>query len=154
MKVTYIWLSRLIALAVVLQAAFITFGTFQVLHAADDGRAFTSDSGDNAGQALHSAFGYMVVPVLALAMLAVAFFARVHGAVRMAGIVLGLVVLQIVLALVSFPVPVLGTLHAINAFAIAAVAGIAGRQAGQPSAPPPASGAPATSAAPPERAAA
>jgi hypothetical protein len=128
LRATYVWLSRLIALGVVLQAAFIAFGTFDILKTADDGRAFTGDD-YNTGQVLHSIFGLMVIPLLAIIMLIVSFFARIPGGVKWAGIVFGLVVLQFLLALVSFPVPVLGILHGLNAFALAAVAGLAGRKA-------------------------
>lgn len=127
MRATYVWLSRLIALGVVLQAAFIAFGTFDILNAADDGRAYTGDF--NSGQVLHSVFGTIVIPLLAIIMLIVSFFARIPGGVKYAGIVFGLVVLQFLLAVIAFPVPVLGILHGINAFALAAVAGLAGRKA-------------------------
>lgn len=130
MKATYMWLTRLIALAVVLQAAFIAWGTFDIFNAADDGRAFTEDTDYNAGQALHSTFGIMVIPLLVLLLLIVSFFARVPRGVMMALVVLGLVVLQIVLGFLSFPAPVVGLLHGINAFIIAGVAGFAGRGAG------------------------
>lgn len=131
MKATYMWLTRLIALAVVLQAAFIAWGTFDIFNAVDDGKAFTGETEDyNAGQALHNTFGIMVIPVLVLLLLIVSFFARVPRGVVLALVVLGLVVLQIVLAFLSFPAPVVGLLHGINAFIIAGVAGFAGRGAG------------------------
>lgn len=126
MRATYQWLARLIAIGVVLQAAFIAFGMFDIVHAAGDGRAYTGSSEYNIGQTLHSVVGYMVIPLLALLLLILSFFAKVPGGVRFAAIVAGLVVLQIVLALVSVPVPALGLLHGLNAFALAAVAGIAG----------------------------
>jgi hypothetical protein len=127
----YIWLTRLIALGVVLQAAFVAWGTFDIFNAAEDGRAFTEDTERYAGQALHSTVGMMVFPLLALLLLIAAFFAKTPRGVGLAGIVLGLVVLQIVLGFVSYPAPVVGTLHAINAFALAAVAGFAGSRAGK-----------------------
>ncbi len=49
MRTTYQWLARLIALGVILQAAFIAFGTFEIFNAADDGRAFTADTAYNTG---------------------------------------------------------------------------------------------------------
>jgi hypothetical protein len=135
MKATYVWLTRLIALGVVLQAAFVTWGTFDVFNTVDDGQAFTEDTDYNAGQALHSVFGLMIIPLLAIVLLIVSFFLKTPGVVRFALIVFGLVVLQIVLAMLSFPAPVLGLLHGINAFALAGVAGFAGRQAGKAPAP-------------------
>ena len=128
MRATYVWLSRLIALGVVLQAAFIAFGTFDIIKTVDDGRAYTSDD-FNTGQILHSIGGTIVIPLLAIIMLIVSFFARIPGGVKWAAIVFGLVVLQFLLALVSFSAPVLGILHGLNAFALAAVAGLAGRNA-------------------------
>lgn len=131
MRATYQWLARLIAVGVVLQAAFVAYGMFEVFNAAGDGRAFTEDTADNLGQSLHSTVGLVIIPVLALALLVVSFFAKVPGGVRLAGIVVGLVALQILLGMVSFPVPVLGLLHGVNAFALAGVAGFAGGRAGR-----------------------
>ncbi len=131
MRTTYIWLARLIAIGVVLQAAFVAFGTFEVFNAANDGKVFSEDTDYNAGQNLHAIVGLMMIPLLALILLIVAFFARISGGVRLAGAVVGLVVLQVVLGLVSFEAPIVGILHGLNAFAMAGVAGFAGRQAGQ-----------------------
>ena len=127
MKATYVWISRLIAICVVLQAMWIAFGTFDVLHSVGEGRAFTEDTDFNTGQALHSIFGLIVIPLLALVMLIVSFFARVPGGVRWALIVFGLTVLQVLLGFFSFPAPVLGLLHGLNAFVLAGAAGLAGR---------------------------
>jgi hypothetical protein len=130
MRTTYQWLARLIALGVVFQAAFVAFGTFDVFNAADDGRAFTADTAYNAGQTLHSVVGMMIIPALALVLLIVSFFAGIPGGIQIAVLVLGLVVAQVVLGLVSFPVPWLGLLHGINAFVLAGVAGgLAGQRA-------------------------
>lgn len=129
MKAAYQWLARLIALGVVLQAAFIAFGMFGVEHEADDGKAFTADTANNLGQSLHSIVG-SIIPLIALVLLIVSFFAKARGGVRFAAIVLGLAVLQVLLATVSSSVPAIGLLHGINAFALAAVAGMAGSRAG------------------------
>lgn len=135
MKATYKWLSRLIAIGVVLQAAFIAVGTFEIFNAASEGRVFTEDTEYNAGQTLHSVFGLMVIPLLALLLLILSFFAKIRGGVKLAGIVVGLVVLQIVLGLMSFPAPWLGLLHGINAFVLAGAAGFAGRRADEAETP-------------------
>jgi hypothetical protein len=132
MRATYLWLSRLIAIGVVLQAAFIAFGTFDILKSADDGKALTADSDYNVGQSLHSIFGNIVIPLLALVLLIVSFFMHSPTAVKLGAAVFGLVVLQVLLAVISFPVPVLGILHGLNAFALAAVAGVAGSRVGRP----------------------
>jgi hypothetical protein len=131
MKQVYVWLARLIALGVVLQAAFIAWGTFDVFKTVDDGKVFTAEPDDyNAGQGLHATFGVMVIPALVLLLLIVSFFAKVPGGVWLALIALGLVVLQFLLAIFSFGAPIVGLLHGINAFVLAGVAGVAGRKAG------------------------
>jgi hypothetical protein len=128
MRAVYRVLAMLIAVGVVIQAAAIAYALFDILHKTDDGQIFTKDS-DNAGIAVHQVVGEMVVPLLVLALLIVSFFAGIPGGVKWAAITFGVLILQIVLAYASFPVPVLGTLHALNAFALAAVASIAMRQA-------------------------
>lgn len=138
MRAGYLWLSRLIALGVVLQAAFIAWGTFEIVHDAEEGGAYTEESGHTLGQELHAVFGERVIPLLALVMLILALFARIPRGVPFAAAVLGLVVLQYLLALVSVPVPWLGLLHAVNAFALAGVAGLAGRQVNRATAAAPA----------------
>jgi len=132
MRALYIWLSRLIALGVVLQVLFIAWSAFDIVKNAGDGVPFTEDTEANIGQALHLYVGMMAIPALALIFAIVSFFAKVRGGVALAWVTLGLVVLQIVLAYVSFAAPVVGMLHALNAFAIAAAAGIAGSRAGKP----------------------
>lgn len=99
MRQAYVWLTRLIALGVVAQAAFVAWGMFDVFNAVDDGQVFTGDD-YNVGQSLHSVFGIMVIPLLALVLLIVSFFAQVPRGVVFALLVLGLVVLQIVLGFV------------------------------------------------------
>jgi heme A synthase len=137
MKV-YRVLAYLIALEVVIQAAAIAFGVFGLGHWIDKGAvADKATLEDNpkftgaAGFAIHSINGTTVIPVLALALLIVSFFTRssVQGAVKWAGIVVGVVVLQVFLGLLSHDLVGLGPLHGINAFALLAVAAIAARRA-------------------------
>jgi hypothetical protein len=127
-RATYRVLGFLVAALVVVQAASIAVGLFLIVHGAHHGRAYSDASGDNAGQAAHS-IGAIALSLVALLMLVVSFFARVERGVAMAGAVVGLVVLQWILAMVSFGVPVVGALHAINAFAIAGVASAAAARA-------------------------
>jgi hypothetical protein len=70
---------------------------------------------------------------VALILMIVSFFAKVDGGVKWAGFVLLTVVLQWVLAIVAFSVPVIGALHALNAMAIAGVASMAARRTLAPS---------------------
>jgi hypothetical protein len=136
MRAAYLWLTRLIAIGVVLQAAFIAWGTFDIFNAVDDGEVFVAEREEyNAGQMMHAVFGEMVIPLLAILLLIVSFFVKAKGAVVGALIVFGLIILQFVLAIVSFGAPVTGLLHGINAFAIAGVAGFAGRRVEKASSP-------------------
>jgi hypothetical protein len=136
MKSTYRVVALLIALGVVVQAMAIALGWFLVLKDVDDGAVFDKNTDFNFGQITHSIFGTMVIPLLAIVLLIVSFFAGIAGGVKWAAIVFGLVVLQIALAFAAWGVPVIGALHGLNALALLAVAGIAGRRAAdaQPSA--------------------
>jgi hypothetical protein len=128
MRATYRILAMLIAAGVVVQAAAIAFALFDIAHKTDDGQIFTKDT-ENGGIAFHAVLGMMVLPLLALLLLLVSFFARIPGGVKWAGIVVGVTVLQIALAYAGRGLPLIGTLHAVNAFALAAVASLAMRQA-------------------------
>ena len=131
MRATYRVLALLIAISVVVQAMFIAIALFQIMHDADQGAVFDKNAGYNWAQAAHGAVGLIVVPLLAIALLIVSFFARIPGGVKWAAIVFGVLVLQFLLAFLGFGVPVLGALHGINAFALAGVASVAARKARQ-----------------------
>jgi choline-glycine betaine transporter len=72
--------------------------------------------------------------LLAIIFLIVSFLTNVPRGRTLAGIVVGLLVLQVLLAVVSFGLPALGVLHGLNGLAIAGVAGMASRRAVQPAA--------------------
>jgi heme A synthase len=74
----------------------------------------------NAGHAVHAMLGFNIMPLLGLALLIVSFFAAksVPGARKWGGIVFGLIVLQIALAIVAFSAPIVGALHGLNALAL------------------------------------
>ncbi|MEV8374149.1 hypothetical protein AB0P21_15515 [Kribbella sp. NPDC056861] len=129
MKSTYRVLAQLIALGVVVQAMSVALGWFLVLKDVDDGAVFDKNSDFNFGQVTHGTVGMMVIPLLAIALLIVSFFAGIDGGVKWAAIVFGLVALQIALALVSFGVPAIGALHGLNALVLLAAAGVAGKRA-------------------------
>ena len=120
MKQTYRVVSGLIALGVVVQAAAIAFGWFDVLHRLDNGAVLDKNFQDNAGLAVHGVNGMYVIPLLGLVLLIVSFVAgaSVPEGRKWAGIVFGLIVLQVALAFVSFGAPVVGTLHGLNALAV------------------------------------
>ena len=128
MRATYRILAMLIAIGVVVQAATVAYALFDIVHKTDDGQFFGKDT-ENIGLSLHLMLGERILPVVALVLLIVSFFARIPGGVKWAAITFGLTVLQIALAYAGKPVPVIGVLHALNAFGLAAVASIAMRQA-------------------------
>jgi hypothetical protein len=124
-KQTYRVVSGLIALGVLVQAAAIAFGWFDAIHELDNGLVIDGNYEGNGGHGLHAFVGFNVMPLLGLILLVVSFFAAksVPGARKWGGIVFGLIVLQVALALFAFSVPALGALHGINALAVFATAG-------------------------------
>ena len=120
MRQTYRVVASLIALGVLVQAASVAFGWFEVLTEVEDGQVFSDTSNYNAGQIVHSLVGMGIMPLLGLILLGVSFGAAktVPGAPKWAGIVLGLIVLQVGLAFLAYAVPVVGALHGLNALAV------------------------------------
>ncbi|MBB4745735.1 hypothetical protein BJY16_009194 [Actinoplanes octamycinicus] len=121
-------MSGLILLGVVVQLVAVAAAWFQVLSDVDDGGVFDNNT-QNWGHALHSVVGGMVIPLLAVVLLVISFFAGVPHGVRYALFVFGAVVLQVVLAFASYSVPGLGALHGLNALAVAGLAENAMRKA-------------------------
>ena len=119
MKQTYRVLAGLVALGVLVQAGSVAFGWFKTLNDLDSGalKSIGKNYDGNVGHTIHSIDGQMVIPIIGLILLIVSFFAArsVPQARKWAGIVFGLIVLQVVLAFIGFGVPVIGALHGINA---------------------------------------
>jgi hypothetical protein len=137
-KSVYKVLAYIIALEVVVQAAVMVFAVAGLGIWIDEGN--TADTaafegmveGDVTftgvvGLMIHGINGMMVIPVLALALLIVSFFARLPGGVRAAAVVLVLVVLQVALGLYGHEVAISGLLHGVNAFLLLGSALHAGR---------------------------
>lgn len=137
MKRAYRIIAYLIAAGVVLQAAFIAFGVFGLAHDIDAGAVVDSNYDGNAGWMLHAVNGEMIIPLLAIGLLVVSFFARVPRGIRWAGTVFGLVVLQVMLAFFAFGASVVGLLHGVNALALFTTAVLAGRRVGPAADPAP-----------------
>lgn len=123
MKATYRVLAILVSVGVVLQAAAIAFAWFDVISAVDSGQTYASEDDGNIGHALHGIVGMTLIPVIALALLIVSFFAKLPDGIKWAAIVFGVTVLQVVLAIVAFSAPIIGALHGVNALVLAVVAG-------------------------------
>lgn len=140
MRRTYQVLAYLLAVEVLVQAMAIAYALAGLGKWVDsDGgvlnkQVFDSDSAHFSGIggfAVHGINGMMLIPLLTLALLIVSFFAKVDSGKRRAGILVGLVVLQVALGIALHGVPYVAPLHALNAFAILAVAVLAGRAAGR-----------------------
>jgi hypothetical protein len=129
MRSVYRALAGLIAIGVLVQAMAIALAWFTVMKDVEDGLVFGSSDDRNIGHDIHTIVGSGVIPLLAILLLIVSFFAKVDGGVKWALYVFGLVVLQFGLAAASFGAPVVGALHGLNAFALLAVAGMAARRA-------------------------
>ena len=118
MKQTYRVIAGLIALGVLVQAAAVAFGWFEVISDVENGAVFDENAEFNVGQIVHLYGGLYVIPILGLLLLIVSFLAAktVPGARKWGGIVFGLVVLQVALAIFAFALsPVIGALHGMNA---------------------------------------
>jgi hypothetical protein len=141
MRTTYKVLAWLVAVEVIVQAAVMVWGVAGMGIWIDDGgvvdKQTFEDAFDNGtkpfdeftGLLIHGQNGMMVIPLIALALVIVSFFAKIPGGVAYAFAVLGLVVLQVALGLLGHAVSAMGALHGVNAFLLFGVAVLAGRRA-------------------------
>lgn len=136
MKATYRTIALLIALAVVVQASAIAFGTFGIINEVERGSVFTASSdAPNFGPMLHAINGSIVIPLLSLVLLIVSFFAKVRRGVRLALFTLVAVAIQINLGFFAFDTPAIGLVHGANAFVVLGLALTAARAARDERAP-------------------
>src|SRR3954447_14886083 len=135
MRAVYRVLAGLIAIGVVVQAMAIAVGWFTALKDVDDGLVIDKNYDGNWGHNVHSIVGSTAIPLFALLLLIVSFFAHVQGGVKWALYVFGLVVLQIAFAFAAFAAPVVGAFPGANALVLLAVAGMAARRAAGSPAP-------------------
>lgn len=136
MRRAYHVLAYVIAVEVVVQAMMIATAVAGLDHWIQDGAVVNKHVMDkhpsftgSFGFPVHSINGEMLIPLLALALLVVSFFAKVAGGTRWALYVLGLIVVQVGLGVSQGHVPYLGLLHGANAFALLVVALLAARRA-------------------------
>lgn len=139
MTKTYRNLAYAIAVLVVVQAAAIAFAFMGLSKWIDDGHTVTKDVVDahptftgSVGFPIHSIGGEMLIPLLAIILLIVSFFAKIPGGSKWAGFVVLAVIVQVALGLGGQKVPALGPLHGINAFVLLGVALAAGRRVHHP----------------------
>jgi hypothetical protein len=145
MRGAYRVLASLIAIGVLVQAAAIAFGWFDVLSAEE---TVINDDWEDfpVGLAIHGIVGLMVMPLLGLLLFIVSFFTRstVVGSVKWGGLTFLAIVVQVLLAFVAFGAAVVGVLHGVNAFVVLGLALMANRAATAPVATPTAPATPTT----------
>ena len=83
---------------------------------------------EGLGFLIHGLNGGMLIPVLALVLLGISFGAHLPHARRNAGVVLGLVFVQVMLGYSIGDLPALGFLHGLNALLVFASALVVARQ--------------------------
>lgn len=138
MRATYKYIAFAIAGLVALQAAFMVFAVAGLEQWVSDGNSFTKsviEADDppeftgSIGFMLHGLSGMMLIPLLALVLLIISFFARIPGGPKWAGFVLVAVVVQVALGIFGHESPYVGFLHGLNALILFSVATMAGRLA-------------------------
>jgi hypothetical protein len=135
MKKAYRVLAFLIALEVMVQAAAIAFAVFGLSKWIDDGhtvnKAVMQDKHTKftgvVGFAIHGINGQLIIPLLGLILLIISFFAKVPSGQKWAGVLFGLIVIQVILGVTAHAAPALGSLHGINALLLFSAAVMAGR---------------------------
>jgi hypothetical protein len=136
MKKTYRVLAWIIAAEVVVQAVAIAWFLAGLGHWVTGGGVLDSaamESDEIAftelyGVIVHGVNGGIVVPVVALALLVVSFFAKIPGGIKWAVAVFVLTVVQGQLGYLGHDFPAVGALHGLNALALLAVSVIAARR--------------------------
>ena len=89
-----------------------------------------ADFGGVGGFMIHGMNGMMVIPLVVLLLLIFSLFTKLPGATKRAALLLGLVVLQVVLGIMSHSIPFAIVFHALNAFAIFSMAALTGYRTG------------------------
>jgi hypothetical protein len=130
MRAAYLWLARIIAVLVVVQAMTIVFAVSGLFHwigaeggSVDDSVVKSWDATPPTftgaiGHAIHLIMGERVLPVLALLLLLVAFFAHVNRGVVIALALFVLVMLQTFSGQFGDQMPYLGLWHGLGAFLV------------------------------------
>ena len=143
MRTAYRWVAWLIAGLVAVQAAMVAFfGSGESKYIDGGGvidRAMVESAQSSGelpfpeviGALVHGVNGGMVIPLVALVLLGLSFGTKVPGARTWAGIVVGLVVLQVTLGYSQGGLPALGLLHGSNALLLFAATVHAARLAGR-----------------------
>ena len=125
MRTAYRVLAFIIAAEVVVQAAMMAFAVAGLGHwineeggVLDKATFEDVDFTGAVGFMVHGMNGMMIIPLIALIFLIVSFFAKIPGGTARAGVVFGLVVLQVFLGVFGHESAYIGLLHGINALLV------------------------------------
>ncbi|SDS76896.1 hypothetical protein SAMN04488570_2648 [Nocardioides scoriae] len=138
MRAAYRYLAYTIDALILLQAAAIAWAVFGLSAWVEDGNTLSTATMESdetpfpevLGFAIHGISGTVLIPLVALVLLVVSFFARVPKGAAYAGMVFGGVVVQVLLGMFAHGVPFLGFVHGFWALLLFLVALRAARQAG------------------------
>jgi hypothetical protein len=140
-RTTYRVLAWILALEVVVQAAAIAYALFGLGAWIESGGVLDAAAMQSdvqfegvVGFMVHGMNGQIIVPVVALALLVVSFFAKLPRGIAYAAALFVMVVVQVLLGMVAHAVPSLGMLHGALALAILVTAVLSARLAPAPSA--------------------
>lgn len=134
MRTVYKALAWIIAAEVMVQAASMVYAIAGLGIWVDrDGGVLDKAAFENGnlfpeeiGFAIHGMNGMMIIPVLALALVIVSFFAKIPGGVKFAALVLLAVVVQVLLGMFGHELAASGMLHGVNALVLFGLALYAG----------------------------
>ena len=119
MRTAFRIVATLTSLAVIVQVGFAGYGAFHAVDKADDAGSITKKTVEN-GFDPHGIFGTVVLALM-LILLIVALVARYQ--IKVAGLLFGLGIVQMLLAWGASGAAWVGFFHGINALAIAGIAG-------------------------------
>jgi hypothetical protein len=127
MRSVYKFLAYAIPVLVAVQAAAIAFAFFGLSKWIDGGGTMDKAAMESentsftgvAGFMVHGMNGEILIPLVAIVLLIVSFFAKIPGGSKWAAFILLDVVVQIVFAFTAFGAPIVGMFHGLNALLLA-----------------------------------
>jgi hypothetical protein len=138
MRAAYRNLAYAVDVLILVQAAAIAWAIFGEGKYIDDGHNVNKALQDSdtlpfpevVGFIVHGINGEVLIPLVALALLVVSFFAKVPEGTKWAAMLLGGIVIQVLLGVLGDGLPLLGLLHGANALLLFWLAARAAKQAG------------------------
>jgi hypothetical protein len=119
MRSTYKFLAYAIDVLILVQAAVMAWAIFGLSSWIEDGNSLTKAKmeadtfsfTEERGFMIHGINGEMLIPLVALVLLIISFFAKVPEGPKWAGMLFGGIVIQIALGIFAHGLPLLGLIH-------------------------------------------